>query len=116
MREIVSVRFRSGGKAYSFDPNGLNPKNGCAVIVETSRGLEYGIVSKTNHAVEDEEIIEPLRKVERIASKEDIRMAEENRAKEGDALRICRKKISEHNLEMKCIDVEYRERHSTTSH
>ena len=42
MIDIVSVRFKSGGKQYYFDPNGIEVKSGEDVIVETSRGAEYG--------------------------------------------------------------------------
>ena len=42
MVEIISVRFKSGGKQYYFNPNGLRFAPGDGVIVETSRGIEYG--------------------------------------------------------------------------
>ena len=40
MTEIISVRFRPGGKQYYFDPAGLNVTEGQSVIVETGKGLE----------------------------------------------------------------------------
>ena len=42
MVKIIGVRFKSGGKQYYFDPAGLEVQPGQGVIVETSRGLEYG--------------------------------------------------------------------------
>ncbi len=107
MAEIISVRFRETGKAYSFDPNGITVKKDEAVIVETARGIEYGIVCAANHEAEEQEMVAPLRKVLRRATEEDRRIAEENRAKEKKAAVICQQKIAEHNIEMKCIDVEY---------
>ncbi len=107
MTEIISVRFRETGKAYSFDPNGINVKKDEAVIVETARGIEYGIVTAANHEAEEQEVVAPLRKVLRRATEEDRRIAEENRIKEKKAATICQQKIAEHNIEMKCIDVEY---------
>ena len=38
MAEIVSVRFRSEGKQYYFDPQGLTCRPGDGLIVETASG------------------------------------------------------------------------------
>ena len=107
MAEIISVRFRETGKAYSFDPNGITLKKDDAVIVETARGIEYGIVTSANHEAEAQEVVAPLRKVLRRATEADRRVAEENRIKEKKAATVCQQKIAEHNIDMKCIDVEY---------
>ena len=48
MVEIIGVRFKSGGKQYYFDPAGLEVQPGQGVIVETSRGLEYGECAQGN--------------------------------------------------------------------
>ena len=45
MTEIVGVRFKELGKVYSFDPSGELYKPGDHVIVETSRGIEFGEVT-----------------------------------------------------------------------
>ena len=42
MEQIVGVRFKPAGKIYYFDGNGLELHLDDGVIVETSRGLEYG--------------------------------------------------------------------------
>ena len=44
MTKIIGVRFREVGKIYYFSPGTLDIKVGDKVIVETSRGLEYGNV------------------------------------------------------------------------
>ena len=41
MVEIISIRFKSGGKEYYFNPNGIQFQVGDGVIVETARGTEY---------------------------------------------------------------------------
>ena len=66
MIEIVGVRFKKVGKIYYFDPDDLNIERGTAVIVETVRGIEYGIVEIGNRNVDDAGIIQPLKKVIRI--------------------------------------------------
>ena len=61
MTEIISVRFRPGGKQYYFDPVGLTVAEGQGVIVETGKGLEYGTCVRRNTQVEDEAVVQPLR-------------------------------------------------------
>lgn len=51
MPEVVGVRFRRAGKIYYFDPGTLELKPGQDVIVETSRGLEFGEVVQENKEV-----------------------------------------------------------------
>ena len=106
MTEIVGVRFKPVGKIYYFDPNGLTFSRGQAAIVETARGVEYGIVELENREIEDAQIPMPLKKVVRIATENDKRQEKVNRQKEKDAFTICLGKIKAHNLEMKLIDVE----------
>ncbi len=105
--EIVGVRFKTTGKIYYFDPQGLKLESGCNVIVETARGLEFGKVVIPNRIVGEDKVVLPLRPVIRSATKEDVAVYEENKRKEKEAAKICLEKIAEHKLEMKLIDVEY---------
>ncbi len=107
MAEIISVRFKEVGKNYYFDPKGKEYNKGDKVIVETARGLEYGSVTIANREIDDEEITTPLKPVIRLANEKDIEVIKENKLKEKEAFDICHKKIAEHKLEMKLVDVEY---------
>ena len=107
MAEIIGVRFKNVGKIYYFDPDGKQINNGQRVIVETARGVECGEVALSNRIVEDSEIVSPLKKVIRIATREDLQKITENKKKEQEALEICQQKINEHKLDMKLVDVEY---------
>lgn len=107
MVQIVGVRFKRVGKIYYFDPNGFDITEDMHVIVETARGTEMGSVALKNGQVDEKTVVQPLRKVIRIATKEDYERVEENKKKEKEAFDICVKKIKEHNLEMKLIEVEY---------
>jgi len=107
MTEVVSVRFKNRGKSYYFDPKGHSVKTGQPVIVETSKGLEFGECIRGNFQVEPDKVIPPLRPVRRLASETDIQTAEMNKAKEQDAFRTGVEKIREHGLDMKLVDVEY---------
>lgn len=106
MKNIIGVRFKKLGKIYFFNPKGLKIKKGMKVIVETSQGEEYGEVIIPNRLVADEKIIEPLKKVVRIANYKDHKHHEECLKKEKEAFKVCQKKIKEHKLEMNLIDVE----------
>ena len=55
----------------------------------------------------EEEIVAPLKPVIRIATEDDKKHADDNKKKEEEAFNIYLKKIKDHNLEMKLIDVEY---------
>ncbi len=107
MAEVIGVRFKEVGKVYFFDPDGQQLKKGDGVIVETVRGIECGMVAMDNREVDDEEIVKPLKKLIRIANEKDIEQFKANREKEKEAFEICQKKISNHGLEMKLVDVEY---------
>lgn len=106
MVNIVGIRFKKAGKIYYFDPDDMEIEKGTAVIVETVRGIEYGIVMITNREIPDSEVIQPLKKVMRIAAQEDTQQDVINKQKELEAFDICIEKIKNHNLEMKLVDVE----------
>lgn len=107
MTKIIGVRFRNAGKIYYFSPKKFHIKKGAHVIVETARGIEYGTVVVGVKELPDEEVIQPLKSVIRVATPEDDVRVERNREKEKDAMKICQEKIRKHNLEMKLIDAEY---------
>ena len=106
MKEIIGVRFREGGKIYSFDPGPVSPRSGDKIVVETARGLELGIVADERHMVDDEKIIAPLRKAIRMANPVDLKTASELRDREKKAVVTCQEKADAHNLEMKIINAE----------
>ena len=107
MAEIIGVRFKSGGKQYYFDPQGLTVAEGAGVIVDTSRGVEYGWCAQSNTQVPDDQVVQPLRPVLRLATAEDGRTLEKNKEKEKKAFQICQEKIAEHGLDMKLVEAEY---------
>lgn len=107
MTEVISVKFKDGGKAYYFDPVGINVKEGSKVIVEMQSGREIGTVSEGNHSVPDESIVQPLCKMLRFANEKDFKRIEENKEKEQEAFKICEEMIESHKLVMKLVSVEY---------
>lgn len=108
MTKVIGVRFRQAGKIYFFAPGRYNGiKIGQNVIVETARGVEYGNVVLGEREVEDNSVIQPLKPVIRVATREDDEREKRNRDKEKEAFKICLEKIQKHNLDMKLIQVEY---------
>ena len=107
MATVIGVRFKKAGKVYYFDPCDVWPRPGDSVVVETTRGVEFGEVVTGAREVADEQIVAPLKKVVRIATEEDVRRAEYNEKRETEAFRICQEKVAKHKLEMKLVSVEY---------
>ena len=107
MTKVIGVRFRQASKIYFFAPGKLQIEKGDQVIVETARGVEFGNVVVGPKEVPDEEIMQPLKSVIRIATEEDKRTEEKNREKEKEAFAICLEKIRKHELDMKLINAEY---------
>ncbi|HIT88126.1 MAG TPA: stage 0 sporulation family protein [Candidatus Coprocola pullicola] len=106
MIEIVGIRFKKAGKMYYFDPDGIKLERGSFAIVETARGIECGLVIKENTFVSEQNIVQPLKKVQRQATKEDLALEEKNKIREKEAFAICLEKIAQHQLDMKLIDAE----------
>ena len=107
MIKVVGVRFKKAGKIYYFDPVDMNIEKNTYVVVETARGIEFGECVIGVKEISENDIVAPLKSVLRIASEEDINKHFKNKDKEKDAFDICLKKIQEHKLNMKLIDVEY---------
>ena len=107
MIKVIGVRFRTAGKVYYFDPLEFEIKKGDHVIVETARGIEFGTVVGGIKQVADDEVVQPLKPVLRVASERDVEQEADNKRREKEAYRICLEKIREHELDMKLIDAEY---------
>ena len=106
MTDVISVKFKNKGKSYYFDPNGLKVAAGDKVVVETSKGLELADCVRGTHAVEDTSVVQPLRPAVRLATADDLRVAEINKSREKEAFEICQQQIEKHGLDMKLVDVE----------
>lgn len=107
MIKVVGVRFKKAGKIYYFDPADMDIQKDTYVVVETARGIEFGECVIGIKEISEDAIVAPLKSVLRIATEEDINKHFKNKNKEKDAFEICLKKIQEHGLTMKLIDVEY---------
>ena len=107
MFDVVGVRFKKAGKIYYFDPGDIDIKENQFVIVETTRGIEYGKAVIPVKKVEDNDVVLPLKKILRIANVKDLKIVEENKMSAQKAFDVCGEYVSKHKLEMKLVDVEY---------
>ena len=107
MTEIIGVRFKDGGKLYYFNPNGVQVQAGQHVIIETSKGIEFGECALANTMIDEMELIAALRPMLRVATEADYAQVKSNQEKEKKAFQICQDKIAEHKLEMKLVEVKY---------
>ena len=105
--EIIGIRFKEAGKIYYFDPNGEEVSFGTPVIVETARGLEYGYTAIGNRFIPTESIVSPLKKIIRIATREDTERLEANKRLEKQAEGVFIEKVTKLKLEMSLVGVEY---------
>lgn len=103
---VIGVRFRDVGNISYYDPDDIDIDVNERVIVETDRGIECGRVILGAREL-SEAYDNPLKKIIRKASPEDICTCEENYKKEKEAYDICKSKIIELGLPMKLISAEY---------
>ena len=107
MREVIQVRLREVGNILYYYTNDMRPKVGDYVIVEIERGHDYAQVISEPEIILEADLNKPLKKLVRIATKEDVNRINENKKHIKNAFQTCAKKIHERKLDMKLIDVEY---------
>ena len=104
MQKVVDIRFKKGGRLFTFDANELELKVGDKVVVETQRGLEIGEVAKD--VIELQEKSDHA-KVLRIATTADIDKFEKLSAKKDEVWNTADRLITKLKLDMKLVDVEF---------
>ncbi|MDU3930922.1 MAG: stage 0 sporulation family protein [Veillonella sp.] len=107
MVTIVGVRFKKAGKIYYFLPGEETLTIDDGVIVETARGVEYGMVVIGPKEVAKDSLVMPVKEVMRKATPKDLQQLEKNEEREEKAFAICLEKIAKRKLPMKLINVEY---------
>ncbi|MEW6739825.1 MAG: PSP1 domain-containing protein [Nitrospirota bacterium] len=104
MPDVVGIRFKSCGKIYDFEVNGIDIKEGDSVVVESDFGLSIGRVITGRHFIESPE--RELKKVIRLVSDEDIKAVEENKKLEKEARDFCVERVMARGLQMKLVGAE----------
>ena len=96
MPNIVGIQFKGVGKVYYFEPNNIQFDKGDGAIVETARGIEYGIVAIANSEISEEKVVGTLKPVIRKATERDLEQYNENLSKRDGAMAIAKEKIEKH--------------------
>ena len=105
--KVVGISFHTAGKIFDFETHDLELKNGDQVIVETERGRALGNVVREPREITAAEAPAKLKSVLRKAADNDLAMAENNAQREIEALKFCRLRVAERNMEMKLVRAEY---------
>jgi cell fate regulator YaaT (PSP1 superfamily) len=104
MPEVIGIRFKSCGKIYDFEVNGVDVNKGDLVIAESEFGLTIGSVIMECHTIEAPE--RELKKVIRKATEEDLLQQQENLKLEAEAKDYCIERIMARGLSMKPVSTE----------
>ena len=107
MKEVIGVSFTEGKRIYYFDPANIKPNFGDDVIVETERGLQYGKIATLIVEKNEKSLNMTLKRIIRIAKKDDRKKHELNLNEEKKAMKECEKLIKKYNLNMKVIDANF---------
>lgn len=106
MDNVVGVKLRKYKRVVDCDAGGLHLNIGDKVIVETEAGTQLGTVVPRSPYRSRLRCASLCGKVLRKAEDIDTRQEELNIRKEREYGNACRKKIIEHNLPMKLINVD----------
>ena len=103
--KYISVRFETTNKTYTFSTDNPTIKNGDAVVVETQRGMEYGLVA--SDPFEKPNVSFEIKPIVRKATDKDARQFERNKEDAIEARKICQEESDNLNLNMNVISAEY---------
>ena len=101
---LVLVKLGDNDRAIYFNGNDLSINVGDSVIVDTEKGLQYGVVKSLNN---DKCDLTLYKNVIRLATSSDIKKNNDNINDATFALKKCRKLVQKYNLNMKIIDAYY---------
>ena len=105
--KIVSISFHTAGKIFDFDAQDFALIPGDKVIVETERGRALGTVIRSPREITPDKAPPKLKAILRTATENDLQMAISNSQREQEALKFCRQRVKQRNMEMKLVRAEY---------
>lgn len=105
MPSIIAAQFVPSGRLYYYSSAEYTPVKGDSIIVEIDKGLSIATVVQIS--AEGSKPIEMYPPIKRLATPDDLLLQERNRELEKNAYEFCLKRISERNMQMKLVKVEY---------
>ncbi len=109
---IVEVAFKAGRIGIYANKSGLEINSEDYIVVEADKGHDLGKALMQGQLFYEEALDEELKEIVRVATEEDLDKLEENRRIEDEALRDCKNRIEDRQLNMNLVDVEYQWDHS----
>ncbi len=107
MMKVVGIKFSSGSRIYYFSPGNIEIYKGFNVIVETERGLQFGQASTNIIEVSEDNIFLPIKKIIRIATKEDQKINDKNIRDSLKTLNYAKYLVNKLNINMKIFEASY---------
>lgn len=107
MYEVIGVKFKNSNRFYYFDINSFDVKKGDNVIVETEKGIQLGRVVTDVKKINDNDISSELKKIIRLATKEDINQYKSNEELAKKALDDAKKIANKLELNMNFIGASF---------
>ncbi len=102
--KLVGVEFKKNGKQYTFNDDDLPLKEGDRVIVNTERGLQFGVVSTLYGELNDNK---EHANVVKIANDKDEKQNEKNLKDAKKSIEKAQSLANELNLDMKFLDAYF---------
>jgi cell fate regulator YaaT (PSP1 superfamily) len=107
MPTVVGVTLRNAPSPTMMDPLGVETALDDVVVIESERGTELGRVSTAAREREPRDHVNTVDRIARVATPEDLKIAEELHQREKEAMPVYRRLVAKHHLEMKPTDVEF---------
>ena len=103
---VYEVEFKGSRRDYYLRPDSIILRPSDFVIVQADRGEHIGRFNRSGPKSSFPQVKE-LKNILRLASYTDLEIMMDDRLKEEEAFIVCQKKIEDHDLKMKLVDVEY---------
>lgn len=103
---VALVQFKEAGKKYFFSYENLNINRNDLVVVETTRGVEIGVVYLLKE-IEPSELTSELKPIMRIAQEEDKKENAYNQTLEPAIVETTKRLALKNDLDIKVLGAEY---------
>lgn len=103
---VYEVEFKGSRRDYYLRPDSIILRPSDFVIVQADRGEHIGRFNRAGPKSSFPQVKE-VKNILRLASYTDLEIMMDDRSKEEEAFIVCQKKIEDHDLKMKLVDVEY---------
>jgi len=105
---VAEVQFSPWDKSYWFDPAGLRLEIGDKVVVHTELGVDIGtIIGFQEIDRGDEKKDKEIKTISRKANFSDLEKIQKKNQQKAEALKIAKKLIDKHKLNMKLVDAHF---------